>query len=94
MHKSLRSLAATTLAIFILAVTLPAAAQDQPDTKEVQAIAEEAYLYGIPMIVGYKVMHDFFIDTESSQFKSPIGQINNEARVFTPADTGISTPNR
>jgi len=45
------------------------------------------------MIVGYKVLHDFFIDRNSGQFKAPINQISNEARVFTPKDTGVSTPN-
>ena len=38
-------------------------------------------------------MYDFFIDRNSGQFKAPINQINNEARVFTPKDTAISTPN-
>ncbi len=60
---------------------------------EIGAIAEEAYLYGFPMIVGYDVIHKYFIDPHSGQFKAPINQIHNEARVFTPQDTGISTPN-
>jgi hypothetical protein len=45
------------------------------------------------MIVGYDVMYKFFIDRDSGQFKAPINTINNEARVFTPKDTAISTPN-
>jgi hypothetical protein len=65
----------------------------QPWPADAGAIAEEAYLYAFPMIVGYKVMHDFFIDRGSGQFKAPINQISNEARVFTPKDTAISTPN-
>lgn len=60
---------------------------------ELPAIAQEAYLYGFPMVVGYQVIHGFFIDRSSGQFKAPINKINNEARVFTPEDTGISTPN-
>ena len=71
----------------------PCAAQDKRVLDEAKAIAEEAYLYGVPMIVGYKVMHDFFIDRNSGQFKAPINQLHNETRVFTPKDTGISTPN-
>jgi len=67
----------------------------QPEARleELQAAAEEAYLYGFPMIVGYKVMYEFNIDRGSGQFKAPFNQINNEARVFTPKDTGVSTPN-
>ena len=60
---------------------------------EVRAIAEEAYLYGFPMIVGYDVIYQYFIDRNSSQFKAPINTLHNEARVYTPKDTGISTPN-
>ena len=60
---------------------------------DLKAIAEEAYLYGFPMIVGYQVLHGFFIDQSSGQFKAHINEISNEARVFTPDDTGISTPN-
>ena len=61
--------------------------------QELPAIAEEAYLYGFPMIVGYKVLYDFFVDRNSGQFMTPINELNNEARVFTPEDTGVSTPN-
>lgn len=60
---------------------------------EFKAIAEEACLYGFPMVVGYKVLHDFFLDPNSGQLKAPINQVSNEARVFTPRDTAISTPN-
>jgi hypothetical protein len=61
--------------------------------QQVQAVAEQAYLYGFPMIVGYDVIYKFFIDRNSGQFKAPINEISNEARVFTPKDTAISTPN-
>ena len=85
--------AVTAVAIVVAMAVPPSAAQEKPDAQELQAIAEEAYLYGVPMIVGYKVLHGFFVDARSGQFKAPINEINNEARVFTPGDTGISTPN-
>jgi hypothetical protein len=47
--------------------------QATPAVEELRAIAEEAYLYGFPMIVGYKVMRDYFIDRTSGPFKAPIG---------------------
>ena len=86
--KALR-LAAVVVAALAL---LPCQAQ-QAQLAEVKATAEEAYLYGFPMIVGYDVMYKFFIDHNSGQFKAPINTLNNEARVFTPKDTAISTPN-
>ncbi len=77
-----------------LVVTTSAAEEGPTDAlAEPNAIAEEAYLYGFPMIVGYDVLYKYFIDSKSGQFKAPINQIHNEARVFTPQDTGISTPN-
>ncbi len=71
----------------------PCAAQEKSAISELAAIAEEAYLYGFPMLVGYKVMYEFNVDRTSGQFKAPFNQISNEARVYTPKDTTISTPN-
>ena len=80
-------------AAFVAALALLPCQAQQAQLAEVKATAEEAYLYGFPMIVGYDVMYKFFIDRNSGQFKAPINTLNNEARVFTPKDTAISTPN-
>ena len=56
-------------------------------------IAEEAFIYGFPMVMGYGVAYEMFIDKASSQFRAPINQLANEGRVFTPADTAVVTPN-
>jgi hypothetical protein len=85
--------AAIAIALVIIVGVRPCTAQEQTDISELKAIAEEAYLYGFPMIVNYKVMYEFNIDRESGQFKAPFNQINNEARVFTSKDTTVSTPN-
>jgi hypothetical protein len=93
MRTMMLKLAVTATAIVTLIGVRLSMAQQKPDINEFKAIAEEAYLYGFPMIVGYDVLHQFFIDRGSKQFKAPINQLHNEARVFTPKDTGISTPN-
>jgi len=85
--------AMAAIAISTLLGARPCLAQDRPAVSEIKALAEEAYLYGFPMIVGYKVMYEYNIDRASGQFKAPFNEINNEARVFTPKDTAISTPN-
>ena len=54
---------------------------------------KEAYIYGFPMVMNYGVMYAYAIDKNSGQFKAPFNQIFNEARVFTPKDTAIVTPN-
>jgi hypothetical protein len=60
---------------------------------ETKAIAEEGFIYGLPIVMNYAVMYDYAVDKNSSQFKAPFNQINNEARVFTYKDTAIITPN-
>jgi hypothetical protein len=64
-----------------------------PGIEETKAIAEEAYIYGFPMIANYKALYQFNVDKTSSQYKGPFNQIINEARVFTYKDTAIVTPN-
>jgi hypothetical protein len=56
-------------------------------------IYQEAYVYGFPLVMNYGIMYEYFVDRNSGQFKAPFNQIYNEARVFTPKDTAIVTPN-
>ncbi len=43
--------------------------------------------------MNYAVMYQFNVDKTSSQYKAPFNVIFNEARVFTPKDTAVVTPN-
>ncbi len=54
-----------------------------PSIIETKAIAEEAFIYGLPIVMNYAVMDEYAIDRNSGQFKAPFNQIKNEARVFT-----------
>jgi len=60
---------------------------------EARAIAKEAYIYGFPLVDNYRVMHSFFVNQDGEEFKAPWNEIHNEARVFTPDDRTIQTPN-
>jgi hypothetical protein len=64
-----------------------------PDIREAKAIAEEGFIYGLPIVMNYAVMYEYAVDRNSGQFKAPFNQINNEARVFTYKDTAVITPN-
>ncbi len=64
-----------------------------PGIRETKAIAEEAFIYGLPLVMYYTSTYELFVDTTSSQYKAPIGTLTNEARVFTPKDTAVITPN-
>jgi hypothetical protein len=64
-----------------------------PGIAEVKAIAEEGFIYGLPIVMNYAVMNEYAVNKNSGQFKAPFNQIFNEARVFTYQDTAIITPN-
>src|SRR6266550_4482788 len=61
--------------------------------EETKAIAEEGFIYGLPIVMNYAVMYEYSVDKNSGQYKAPFNQINNEARVFTYKDTSVITPN-
>ena len=67
--------------------------KDRPGIAETKAIAEEGFIYGLPIVMNYAVMYEYSVDKNSGQYKAPFNQILNEARVFTYKDTAIITPN-
>lgn len=81
------------IAAAFMTVSAPASAQDWPEAGEARAIAAEGYVYGLPIVMNYAVMHDYAVDRNSGQFKAPFNEISNEARVFTYKDTTIVSPN-
>ena len=60
---------------------------------EAKDIAEEGFIYGLPLVMNYAVMQEFAVNKNSGQFKAPFNEIENEHRVSTPADTAVITPN-
>jgi hypothetical protein len=67
--------------------------KDRPSIAEAKAIAEEGFIYGLPIVMNYAVMYEYAVDRSSDQYKAPFNQIKNEARVYTYKDTAIVTPN-
>jgi len=91
----LRSAALAAMTVTTL-TPVPASAQvkaEWPDIIEAKKIAEEGFIYGLPIVMNYAVMDEYAVDRNSGQFKAPFNQINNEARVFTYKDTAVITPN-
>ncbi len=86
-----RRFACATLVIASCAFT-PARAADMTPA-EITALAEEGFIYGLPIVMNYGVMYEYSVDKNSGQYKAPFNQIKNEARVFTYQDTAIVTPN-
>src|SRR5204863_384148 len=87
------ALAAMTVATTTPVPAIAQAKAEWPDIREAKAIAEEGFIYGLPIVMNYAVMYEYAVDRNSGQFKAPFNQIKNEARVFTYKDTSIVTPN-
>ena len=67
--------------------------RNRPGFAETRGIAEEGFIYGLPIVMNYAVMYDYAVDRNSGQWKAPFNEISNEHRVFTYKDTTIVTPN-
>jgi hypothetical protein len=76
----------------IFAVTPVQAQTITPD--EARAIAEDAYIYGYPLVDSYRILYSYFVDRSSPEYKAGWNEkVYNNARVFTPDDTAMQTPN-
>ena len=89
--KNLKLFSSILLTI-LLAGLLPAAAEGLTPS-EARAIAKEATIYGFPIVDNYRVQYAYYTDEKNPNFKAPWNHIANIARVFTPADTSVQTPN-
>lgn len=60
---------------------------------ELRAITREAYTYGFPMVDSYRIQYSYFVDQGNPEYKGRWNEVHNVARVFTPQDKAIQTPN-
>lgn len=64
-----------------------------PTPTEVRTIAKEATIYGFPLVDNYRIQYSYFVDRGSPEFKESWNTLVNNARVYTPEDKAIQTPN-
>ena len=64
-----------------------------PSLEETKAIAEEGFIYGLPLVMNYTANYEFWVDKTSKQYKGDFNRLFNEHRVFTYQDTAVVTPN-
>ena len=88
--KLLTALAAASLA---LAGCQPAGDTDKAGAVDTKGTSQQAYVYSLPMIAGYKAIYGVAVDASGSGYRGPWNQIHSDHRVFTPADKIIVTPN-
>jgi hypothetical protein len=61
--------------------------------EQARAIAKEAYIYGFPIVDNYRVMYSYFVDKGGPEYKGGWNEIHSAARVYTPEDKTVQTPN-
>jgi hypothetical protein len=83
----------TRFIALVLLVTSPSLRAQEASPEEIRAIAREAYIYAYPIVDSYRIQHAYFIDRTNPEFKAPYNVFHNIARVFTPEDKAVQTPN-
>jgi len=84
---------AALMAGMLICPTLAASGGTQATPTQAREIAKEAYVYGFPMVDGYRITHAYFLNPENPEFKAPLNTLRNIARVFTSEDRAVQTPN-
>ncbi len=64
-----------------------------PSIAETKAIAEEGFIYGLPIVMNYAVMYAFAVDRRLRPVQGALQSDPQRSRVFTYKDTAIVTPN-
>ena len=59
----------------------------------IQELAREAYVYGFPLVMNLKTLEAYTLDESSAEYKGPFNEVSCEARLFTPEDRAVVTPN-
>jgi hypothetical protein len=91
--RSILAAAALTAGLLGTALMPTRASAQSISADEARAIAKEAYIYGFPPVDSYRILYSYFVDESSPEYKGPWNEIHHNARVFTPADTAMQTPN-
>ncbi len=76
---------------FILSSCTPKAKTVNPD--EARQIAKEAYIYGFPLVMNYKTLYVYTLEAKSPEYKGDFNQMACDARLYTPEDKTVVTPN-
>ena len=70
------------VALVSLIIILSGCSTEQKLTpKEAKQIAKEAYIYGFPLVLNYKTMHNYVIDKKSPEYKGDFNELACMARV-------------
>lgn len=68
-------------------------ANDPVRLDDLRELARDAYVWGFPIVDNYRVMDAYVLDPKNPEYKGPFNTIANNARLYTPQDKAIQTPN-
>jgi hypothetical protein len=92
MSGSLVRFVGAALLLASASAPMPAGAQAL-SLDEARAIAKEATVYGFPLVDSYRIQYSYFVDRNDPEFKGAWNELHSTARVYTPEDKAIQTPN-
>jgi len=92
-HRKWHNISLGAMLAFALVFAAGIIRAADPTPAEAKAIAEEGFIYGLPVVANYAEMYEFAVDAKGSQFKTPFNQILSMHRLADPNDTAIVTPN-
>lgn len=93
MNTTCRQAAFTAIAIVSWIATGPAARAAEVTPEEARAIAKEAWLYAYAPLQGYQTMFNQAVNKDFPGYVGGFNRFRHYARLATPADTDIVTPN-
>ena len=61
--------------------------------EDVREVAREAFVYGLPTVDLYRILHNFALDPASPEYKAPLNEVFHSRRLADPHDRSIVAMN-
>lgn len=79
--------------LFTLVIGCSTQTEESLTPEEAKQITKEAYVYGYPIVMNYKTLYAYALEKKSPEYKGELNEMGCEARVYTPEDKAVVTPN-
>ncbi|WP_395396448.1 DUF1254 domain-containing protein (plasmid) [Novosphingobium sp. BL-8A] len=93
LNRRIVLLAGTALIVTAVSGIRSASLAQATTPSEARAIAEEATIYGFPMVDSYRVQYAYFIDKTNPEYKAPWNALKNVLKLYSPDDRAVQAVN-
>ena len=69
----------------------PVTAQDVVSPADARAIAKEAYIFGFPLVDGYRIQYAYFVDRDNPEFRCALAMRGSPCMPGTPLNGRTTT---